>query len=352
MAAIEIPAPTIAAVAPQEFCLRWNNHQHNLLTVFDNLLQNESFVDVTLAVEGLVLKAHKMVLSACSPYFETLFVNNPDRHPIMFLKDVKYSEMKALLDFMYKGEVSVNQENLSSLLRTAESLKIKGLTEVSEQQNAEVVAATTGKIPPGPVHQIQSSPQLAMTPIICEPPPVKKLAMCIPQILATHVTSTPTLYPVLNNMKRKRGRPRTLSPSAEGGVEDDDSPTSNTSDSPKQSPDSEVKVESSSDKSPAENLQSPNISQSETSPVKPETTVLNGPTEMVEELRKSQIVAALDLKAEPSVDTENAKINSNHDDSVESDEPALVVDENVNGKLDSSLEVRYSIFHHISSLSF
>jgi len=54
----------------QRFCLRWNNHHSNLLSVFDQLLLKESFVDVTLAVEGQLLKAHKVILSACSPYFE------------------------------------------------------------------------------------------------------------------------------------------------------------------------------------------------------------------------------------------------------------------------------------------
>lgn len=42
--------------------------------MFDQLLHDESFVDVTLAVEGQLLKAHKMVLSACSPYFQVIAV--------------------------------------------------------------------------------------------------------------------------------------------------------------------------------------------------------------------------------------------------------------------------------------
>ena len=117
---------------PQQYCLRWNNHQHNLLSVFEDLLQTEAFVDVTLACDGLQLKAHKMVLSACSPYFQAMLYNTPDRHPIVFLRDVRFYEMKALLEFMYRGEVSVDQDNLSSLLKVAEGLKIKGLAEVSE----------------------------------------------------------------------------------------------------------------------------------------------------------------------------------------------------------------------------
>uniref|UniRef100_A0A182P0B5 BTB domain-containing protein n=1 Tax=Anopheles epiroticus TaxID=199890 RepID=A0A182P0B5_9DIPT len=118
----------------QRFCLRWNNHQTNLLAVFDQLLHDETFIDVTLAVEGQHLKAHKMVLSACSPYFQQLFVSHPEKHPIVILRDVPYKDMKCLLDFMYRGEVSVDQDRLAAFLRVAESLRIKGLTEVNDDK--------------------------------------------------------------------------------------------------------------------------------------------------------------------------------------------------------------------------
>lgn len=54
----------------QQYCLRWNNHQPNFISVFSTLLHNESLVDVTLAAEGRQLQAHKVVLSACSSYFQ------------------------------------------------------------------------------------------------------------------------------------------------------------------------------------------------------------------------------------------------------------------------------------------
>lgn len=54
----------------QQFCLRWNNHQSTLIQNFDTLLESGTLVDCTLAAEGKYLKAHKVVLSACSPYFE------------------------------------------------------------------------------------------------------------------------------------------------------------------------------------------------------------------------------------------------------------------------------------------
>lgn len=93
----------------QQLCLKWNNHQSNLIDVFDELLENESFVDVTLACEGVSLKAHKVVLSACSPFFKMLLKENPCKHPIIIMKDMKYDQLKDILQFMYKGEVSISQ---------------------------------------------------------------------------------------------------------------------------------------------------------------------------------------------------------------------------------------------------
>lgn len=115
---------------PQQFCLRWNNYQTNLTNVFDQLLQNESFVDVTLACDGNSIKAHKMVLSACSPYFQSLFHDNPCQHPIVIMRDVKWPELTAVVEFMYKGEINVRQEQIAPLLRVAEMLKIRGLADV------------------------------------------------------------------------------------------------------------------------------------------------------------------------------------------------------------------------------
>ncbi|XP_055686893.1 protein tramtrack, beta isoform isoform X1 [Lutzomyia longipalpis] len=182
----------------QRFCLRWNNHQTNLLSVFDQLLHAETFTDVTLAVEGQYLKAHKMVLSACSPYFQALFVNHPEKHPIVILKDVPFADMKSLLDFMYRGEVSVDQERLTAFLRVAESLRIKGLTEVNDER------------PMGPAHT-PPPPQLhRIHPYLAQR---KQQGMLL---------SNPLLGSALTMPKRKRGRPRKLSGSSNGAGNDYD----------------------------------------------------------------------------------------------------------------------------------
>ncbi|XP_016910222.1 broad-complex core protein isoforms 1/2/3/4/5 isoform X2 [Apis cerana] len=137
------------ASTSQQYCLRWNNHRSNLLTMFDKLLQNEAFTDVTLAVdEGASVKCHKMVLAACSSYFQTLFIDLPCKHPIVVLKDVKYSDIKAILEYMYRGEVNVAQEQLAGLLKVAEVLKVKGLVEENNSQSHQEEVETSMSPPP------------------------------------------------------------------------------------------------------------------------------------------------------------------------------------------------------------
>ncbi|XP_021915085.1 longitudinals lacking protein, isoforms F/I/K/T isoform X24 [Zootermopsis nevadensis] len=145
----------------QQFCLKWNNHQSTIVAGFDTLLESGTLVDCTLAAEGQYLKAHKVVLSACSPYFELLLSQHDEKHPIVILKDIKFQELKAMVDYMYHGEVNISQDQLGALLKAAESLQIKGLSDSggggSERENVDKRHHGTRKqtIPPP---QPRSSP--------------------------------------------------------------------------------------------------------------------------------------------------------------------------------------------------
>ncbi|KAG8236869.1 hypothetical protein J437_LFUL017073 [Ladona fulva] len=121
----------------EQFSLRWNNFHNNLTHGFHELLEEEDLVDVTLACDGKYVQAHKIVLSVCSPYFKSLFRDNPCRHPIVILKDVGHKELQAILQFMYRGEVNVRQDDLTGFLKTAEMLKIKGLTGENNDKDSQ-----------------------------------------------------------------------------------------------------------------------------------------------------------------------------------------------------------------------
>ena len=93
---------------------------------------------------NLLLLLIFLYIQACSPYFESVLVRNNHPHPIIFMKDIKSSEMKALLNFMYKGEVNVSQSSLSEFLKTAEALKIRGLTEGCDNNNSNDSSSGSG----------------------------------------------------------------------------------------------------------------------------------------------------------------------------------------------------------------
>ncbi|XP_023940950.1 protein abrupt isoform X2 [Bicyclus anynana] len=128
---------------PEQFSLRWNDFHANLSQSFQALLEGEDLVDVTLAAGGQYVHAHKLILSVCSPYFKELFKMNPCEHPIVILKDVAHQELRQLLQFMYRGEVHVRQQELSAFLHTAELLQVKGLTGGRERSES----------PPAPVEE-------------------------------------------------------------------------------------------------------------------------------------------------------------------------------------------------------
>lgn len=107
--------------------LKWNNYKSIFFETIKTLREKSKYTDATLAVDGHFYHVHKLVMSTCSDYFSDIFENTPCKAPIIVLKDVSKDEIEGLLSYMYLGEVNVHHNKLASFLKTAESLKIKGL---------------------------------------------------------------------------------------------------------------------------------------------------------------------------------------------------------------------------------
>merc|ERR1712098_418613 len=104
------------------------------------------FFDVTLVCEEEQLQAHKVIISACSPFFRNILQRNPHQHPLVYLKGVKYAELQSVLNFMYHGEANIAQEDLNSFLAVAEELKVKGLTQNQSENSKPVRTSETKNI--------------------------------------------------------------------------------------------------------------------------------------------------------------------------------------------------------------
>jgi len=136
----------------EKFCLSWNDFESNISLSFRELRDEKDFFDVTLSCGDEQIQAHKLILSACSPFFRSVLKKNVHQHPLLYLKGVKFSDLQAVLNFMYHGEVNVAQEELNSFLAVAEDLKVKGLTQNNQppQQKTSQSALSLPKPRPPP----------------------------------------------------------------------------------------------------------------------------------------------------------------------------------------------------------
>lgn len=104
----------------------------SLTSVFREMYSSERLVDVTLCCSNGQLQAHKVVLAACSPYFCGLFdkLANPFHYPVVVIKDMQIEDLRLVVDFMYRGQITIDQDRLSSLVKCAENLQITGLSSL------------------------------------------------------------------------------------------------------------------------------------------------------------------------------------------------------------------------------
>ena len=105
-------------VSPNNFCLRWNNFESNISRSFSELRTDSEFFDITLCCDnGLdVIYAHKVILAACSPLFRKILSHQKnEKNPFLYLKSVQKKELQAVLDFMYNGEVNIEQDSLGTI---------------------------------------------------------------------------------------------------------------------------------------------------------------------------------------------------------------------------------------------
>ena len=123
-------------MSSEKFCLKWNDFESNITSAFREIKEEKDFFDVTIACGDDQVQAHKVILSACSPFFKNLLRRNQHPHPLLYLKGISFSGIQSVLNFMYHGEANIAQEDLNTFLSVAEELKVKGLTQNQSQQGS------------------------------------------------------------------------------------------------------------------------------------------------------------------------------------------------------------------------
>ena len=121
--------------------IKWNDFNSSIPTSYPSLREQRDFLDITLISDDeLKFDAHKVVLSASSTFFRNMLRGTSRNvNTLLFLNGVKSSDLQLVLDFVYNGEVKLQQESIPSFLETTSKLRILGLSEPT--QEAELAPA-------------------------------------------------------------------------------------------------------------------------------------------------------------------------------------------------------------------
>ena len=120
--------------------IKWGDFSPNISNTFSSLRYKKNFIDVTLVSnDHQQVSAHKVVLSACSGYFDTILTLNTHSHPLLCLDGINAIELNNVLDYIYNGEIMMYQQDLDRFLEIAERLQLKGLLPEMNSDKSENV---------------------------------------------------------------------------------------------------------------------------------------------------------------------------------------------------------------------
>ena len=118
----------------EKFNLNWHTYNEHLKEMMKHLMQSNESTDVTLVCEDRTkFKAHKFVLNTCSPIFQSIINDLPQKDPVIYLRGVLAPEMKSILQFMYLGQATFYQDRMNEFLNVARSLEIKEISKDIDQ---------------------------------------------------------------------------------------------------------------------------------------------------------------------------------------------------------------------------
>ena len=110
--------------------INWDDHSEIFISQMSNDMEEDILKDVTLAcAEGHCIRAHRLILSIYSEYFQEFLSKCTTSEPTVLLPDIELQVLEKVLSFMYTGKLNVTEDNLPNILKAATKLKIRGLVD-------------------------------------------------------------------------------------------------------------------------------------------------------------------------------------------------------------------------------
>lgn len=102
-------------------------HALNMLTLMREMHSRQTLCDVALLVQGQTIHAHRLVLAACSPYFNAMFTSNLKecQEETITLCEHDSESIQEIVNFAYSGKLDLTENNVQALLNAACLLQIE-----------------------------------------------------------------------------------------------------------------------------------------------------------------------------------------------------------------------------------
>lgn len=109
-----------------------DKHPRHTLEAINVLRKHRELCDVVLNVGQRKIFGHRVILSACSPYFHAMFTGElaESRQTEVTIRDVDENAMELLLDFCYTSAIVVEESNVQTLLPAACLLQLAEIQDV------------------------------------------------------------------------------------------------------------------------------------------------------------------------------------------------------------------------------
>ena len=98
--------------------MTWNFHYETVHSMMKSLTMEDEFTDMTVVRgnEALDYQVHKVVLSAVSPVFKEILINNPHKHPLIY-HQCERTGLQCLLKLIYFGHLTIDDSRVEKFIR-------------------------------------------------------------------------------------------------------------------------------------------------------------------------------------------------------------------------------------------
>ena len=113
----------------EKYSLTWHTYSDYLRGMMQEMMTSEAFADVTLVSDDKrTVKAHRSILSACSPVLKDILQMEASQHSVIYLRGIQYSEIESIMQFLYLGEARFYEDRVNEIVSVSKNLEIKGLS--------------------------------------------------------------------------------------------------------------------------------------------------------------------------------------------------------------------------------